>query len=84
MSRKLLLQRSVLPVLSLICVLIFSSWGFLAHKTAHQLAIYELPEDMNNYFYKHIDYLLYNSVGPDVRKKKDKTEAPKHYIDLEA
>jgi len=60
------------------------SWGFLAHKTAHKIAVQELPKELRGYFQKNIDYLEYNSVRPDVRKNKDKTEEPKHYIDFEA
>jgi len=60
------------------------SWGFLAHRTAHQLAVYELPKELCSFFYNNMDYLQYNSVRPDVRRNEDKTEAPKHYIDFEA
>lgn len=60
------------------------SWGFLAHKTAHKIAVQELPKELQSYFNKNIDYLEYNSVQPDERKKKDKSEEPKHYIDFEA
>lgn len=64
--------------------ILMGSWGFLSHKTAHQLAIYELPKDLTNYFYKNMDYLQYNAVRADVRRNKDKTEESKHYIDFEA
>lgn len=67
-----------------IILLLMGSWGFLSHKTAHQMAIYELPKDLANYFYKNIDYLQHNAVRPDVRRNNDKREEPKHYIDLEA
>lgn len=65
-------------------VFFISSWGYLAHRTIHQLAIYELPIDIGIYFYNNIDYLQYNSVRPDVRRNNDKNEKPKHYIDFEA
>lgn len=70
--------------LLVITMILISSWGFLSHKTAHQLAIYELPKDLSSYFYKNMDYLQYNAVRPDVRRNNDKSEEPKHYIDLEA
>lgn len=60
------------------------SWGFLVHKTAHQLAIYELPKAMCPFFYQNIDTLIYNAVRPDMRRSSDPTENPKHFIDLEA
>ena len=69
---------------ALILIVGCSSWGFLAHKTIHQLAIYSLPKKMGNFFYKNIDYEVYNSVRPDVRRNTDKTEATKHFIDIDA
>lgn len=73
----------LLALLTLI-VLVNGSWGFLVHKTAHQLAVYELPENLQSFFFHHLDYLEYNAVRPDVRRSQDSTEAPKHFIDLEA
>lgn len=72
-------QVFILLILTLTC----SSWGFLMHKTINQLAVYKLPKAMQPFFYKHIDSLVYNSVRPDVRRNKDSTEGPKHFIDLE-
>jgi hypothetical protein len=70
----------------MICCIIIgcSSWGFLAHKTIHQLAIYSLPKKLQLFFFKNTDYLIYNSVRPDVRRKDDPAEATKHFIDLDA
>ena len=67
-------------------VLIFGccSWGFLAHKTIHQIAIYSLPKKLQIFFIKNVDYLVYNSVRPDVRRKDDPSEATKHFIDIDA
>jgi len=79
------LLRSIFIIILLGTITIFlGSWGFLVHKTAHQLAIYELPKNLCGYFYKNIDYLEYNAVRPDVRRNTDHSEAPKHFIDLEA
>ena len=77
-------SKVILPILVMAILLLTSSWGFLAHKTEHQLAIYELPKELCNYFYKNIDYIEYNAVRPDVRRNSDKSEEPKHYINLEA
>ncbi|MCX8473882.1 MAG: zinc dependent phospholipase C family protein [Sediminibacterium sp.] len=38
---------------------------------------------MQLFFYNNKDYLVYNSVRPDLRRKTDRTEATKHFIDLE-
>jgi hypothetical protein len=69
-----------LPVL----VLLTCSWGFLVHRTVHQLAVYQLPQQMGGFFYANMEYLVDNAPRPDTRRNKDTTEAPKHFIDLEA
>lgn len=79
-----ILRKIIVLFFSIIILLTTGSWGFLAHKTEHQLAIYELPKELCSYFYKNIDYLEYNSIRPDVRRNNDPSEAPKHFIDLEA
>lgn len=75
-------KRFVLPVLAL--MLVFgSSWGFLIHRSIHQLAVYELPEEPGLFFHQNMEYLVTNAPRPDQRRSDDSTEAPKHYIDLE-
>jgi hypothetical protein len=61
-----------------------SSWGFLVHRTVNQLAIYQLPKKMRAFFYGNMDYIVKYSIRPDQRRNEDRTEAPKHFIDLEA
>ncbi len=61
-----------------------SSWGFLIHRTVNQLAIYSLPEPLQSYFHKDQNYLVANAPRPDIRRNTDKSEATKHFIDLEA
>ena len=60
------------------------SWGFLVHRTIHQLAVYQLPKPMQAFFYSNMNNLVEHSVRPDLRRNQDSTEAPKHFIDLEA
>ncbi len=60
-----------------------ASWGFLVHKTVHQLAIYELPAEMLPFFYSHMESLVTNAPRPDIRRNQDSSEATKHFIDLE-
>lgn len=62
----------------------FTSWGFLVHRTVNQLAIYQLPKKMQPFFYKNMDSIVKYSIRPDQRRSQDPTEAPKHFIDLEA
>lgn len=73
-----------IATLSLFVLIICGGWGFLMHRTIHQLAIYQLPKQMEPFFYRHMDSLVKYSIRPDERRNSDKTEAPKHFIDLEA
>ncbi len=67
----------------ILCVTILSSWGFLVHKTVHQLAVYQLPVEMTPFFYANIEKLVYDAARPDTRRNTDSSEAPKHFIDIE-
>lgn len=78
------LKNKLLCNIILIGCLAFCSWGFLVHRTTHQLAIYQLPKPMQDFFYANADYLIKHSVRPDTRKKHDPTEDTKHFIDFEA
>lgn len=77
-------NATILKIAALFVVLSCCSWGFLAHKTIHQLAIYSLPKKLQLFFFKNVDYLVYNAVRPDVRRKNDPSEATKHFIDIDA
>ena len=69
----------------IICIIVFCcSWGFLVHRTVNQLAVYQLPKKMQPFFYENLDYIVKYSIRPDQRRNEDRSEAPKHFIDLEA
>src|SRR5688572_19623313 len=70
--------------LLLLILSISGSWGFLVHRTVNQLAVYALPKSMQPFFYTNMKYVVEHSVRPDLRRNQDSTEAPKHFIDLEA
>ena len=65
-------------------LVVFTSWGFLVHRTTTQLAIYRLPKKLERFFFANKDSIVKYSVRPDQRRNEDKTEGPKHFIDLEA
>ncbi|MBC7874956.1 MAG: hypothetical protein H7Y01_13220 [Ferruginibacter sp.] len=78
------MKRIFSRLLLLTAIVVFSSsWGFLVHRTIHQLAVYELPAAMRPFFYKNMKYLVDNAGRPDQRRSQDSTEASKHFIDLE-
>ena len=64
-------------------VMITGGWGFLVHKTIHQLAVHQLPKKMRVFFFDNMDNLVSNAPRPDTRRNQDSTEASKHFIDLE-
>ncbi|MGY2133304.1 zinc dependent phospholipase C family protein [Hymenobacter sp. HD11105] len=66
----------VLPVLS-------NGWGFFAHKTIAQVAIYALPKTMQAFYFRHMDELVKLSIAPDERRETDDAEAPRHFIDMD-
>jgi hypothetical protein len=68
----------------LVIMIFCNSWGFLVHRTVHQLAVYELPGSLQRFFYRNMEYGVKYSVRPDQRRNEDSTEATKHYINFEA
>jgi hypothetical protein len=76
---KFFLKGAGLGLFACLC----GAWGFLGHRTINQLAIYQLPGEMRSFFYANRNYLVRESVGPDLRRNTDSLEAPRHFIDLE-
>ncbi len=76
--------KKLLVVIIMCCTMVVAGgWGFLVHKTTHQLAVYELPHDLRKFYFRNMEYLIYNAPRPDMRRNSDRTEATKHFIDLE-
>ena len=75
--------RLVLIASYLIIIISLCSWGFYVHETATQLAVYELPKPLQRFFFSNIDSVIANAVRPDKRRYTDKSEAPKHFINVE-
>lgn len=82
--KKYILRFSVIAAL-LVSVTFFSSWGTFGHEYINKAAVFALPESMRLFFFNHVDFITQESTVPDLRKYTmlDKTETPKHYIDLE-
>ncbi len=57
-------------------------WGSEGHKLISNRAMTLLPDEMSG-FIKWQDYITIHSVDPDLRKHNDKSEGPKHYIDID-
>lgn len=78
------MKRKYLIVFLSIIGVISISWGSLIHRTIHQLAVYQLPKPMQSFFHENMKYLVENAPRPDTRRNTDSSEAPRHFIDLEA
>ncbi len=69
--------------------ILLASWGYSGHKTLQGMAVEILlkigeSEDIVSLFQSNKAYLVENSIRPDERRKADKTEAPKHFLDMDA
>ncbi len=62
------------------------AWGVYGHQHIIKAAIIALPAEMGMFFYDNSNSLVEESIVPDIRKYalKDKSEFPRHYINLES
>ena len=58
------------------------SWGEKGHAVINTNAVEILPAEMNS-FKVWKDYLAQHASDADIRRKSDKSEAPRHYIDID-
>ena len=71
---------------ALVCTLLGASkphWGFWAHRRINRLAVFRLPEEMQFFYKRNLDYLTENAVNPDRRRYAVIGEAERHFIDLD-
>ncbi len=78
------MKTKSIALFAILITVLISSWGFLAHKTLQQVSIYYLPNELGAFFYENQAYLVKHSIRPDLRRNEDKTEDPKHYLDMDA
>lgn len=69
----------------IIIVPMLLSWGTFGHEHINRAAVLALTSPLQSFFYNHIDFITLESTVPDLRKYtlKDRSENPRHYIDLE-
>lgn len=75
--------KSLILLLLLPCLLMFSSWGFFAHQRINRLAVFTLPRDLISFYKANINYITEHAVDPDKRRYADSLEAPRHYLDAD-
>ena len=78
MNKKLLLVLLII----LLPLSIVLGWGAQGHKLISKKAMTLLPDEMNS-FIKWQDYITLHSVDPDLRRDNDRSEGPKHFIDID-
>ncbi|WP_324671744.1 zinc dependent phospholipase C family protein [Hymenobacter sp. GOD-10R] len=78
-------MKKTLLVLALVLLLpaLSPGWGFFAHRTIGQVAIYALPSAMQGFYFRHLPEIVRLITAPDERRESDPAEAPKHYIDMD-
>ncbi|MHB1688144.1 MAG: S1/P1 nuclease [Ignavibacteriaceae bacterium] len=78
-------NKTVLFAAFLFFVFSFQSiypWGEEGHKMISKMAVQFFPPEMKA-FVQWEDYLSQHAPDPDLRKKDDKSEGPKHFIDID-
>lgn len=78
------MKKALLPLaLAVLVPVVSPGWGFFAHRTITQVAVYALPSNMQGFYFRHMDQLVKLSTAPDERRNDDPTEESKHYIDMD-
>lgn len=70
--------------LSFILIILFSSWGFYAHRMINEAAVFTLPVPLASFYKKHITYISEHAVDADKRRYVNTEEAERHFIDIDA
>lgn len=71
------------PLLLIIVIAFFCSWGFNPHKKINETAVYLLPTQLASFYKAHIKQITNKAVDADKRCYVDTIEGPRHYIDLD-
>lgn len=78
------MKRTLLIIIVLLLVADVSyGWGFRSHRNIHAAAIAGMPDEIKSFFEKYSEFLIEESVRPDLRRRDDPAEGPNHYINLE-
>ena len=77
------MKKLFLSMLIILISKISYCWGFYAHKQINYLAVFLLPQEMLGFYKSNINYLADHAPDPDKRRYIVKSEAPRHYLDLD-
>jgi hypothetical protein len=76
-------KRFINLVFLVYILLLFSGWGFHAHRQINRLAVFTLPPEMIGFYKANISYITEAAVNADRRRYSVADEAPRHYIDID-
>lgn len=78
------MKKALLPLaLAVLVPVVSPGWGFFAHRTITQVAVYALPSNMQGFYFRHLNQLVKLSTAPDERRTDDPGEESKHFIDMD-
>lgn len=79
------MHRAIIVLFSFFIFMNFTEqdWGFYGHRKINRYAVFTLPEDMLGFYKNHIEFMTEHAVDPDKRRYVLKTEATRHYIDID-
>src|SRR5688572_14939127 len=61
------------------------AWGFLGHKAINARAVETLPSELQALFAANADFVGEHAIDPDLSRTDDNpTEAPNHFLDMDA
>lgn len=77
------MNPKVCHIIGMLCVLLYCSWGFYAHKLINHTAVFTLPTEIAVFYKKHIKTITESAIDADKRCYVDSAESPRHYIDID-
>lgn len=81
----MIIRLLVIIVLTIVFTPVDSTqgWGFTAHMRINSDAVDTLPAGMKKFFESERNFISEHAVDPDRWKRDDKSELPRHFIDLD-
>ena len=81
----MIIRLLVIIVLTIVFTPVNSTqgWGFTAHMRINSDAVDTLPAGMKKFFESERNFISEHAVDPDRWKRDDKSELPRHFIDLD-
>jgi len=77
------MKRIYLNLLGTATLLLFSSWGFQAHKLINRMAVFTLPAEVSVFYKHHINQITEHAIDADKRCYVDTNESPRHFFDAD-